>query len=138
MSNTLKIVLGLVVLVVVLFVLFRPSTSPSPLKGFSYEASQATSTDSTWNGQALVLQFKLLKTGPGTLDSILITNETAGALNLFDGTTTVNGAVYGTTTLMNVRASLAEGAYASGISFVRGLIAEFPTSNVASGTIIFR
>lgn len=103
------------------------------------EASYSTTTSSSWNTAAATTGgFKLLKTGSGMLDSVIITNESAGSFTLYDATTTVNGAVYGTTTLAKVYASMAEDSYHYGTWFNYGLIVEFQSSNVASSTITWK
>lgn len=81
---------------------------------------------------------KLLKTGSGVLSAVIITNETAGSINFYDGTTTSAHALHATTTLFNASASLAENEYEINVAFTRGLLLEFPSTNVASATITWR
>jgi hypothetical protein len=103
------------------------------------QAYNSTTTSNTWDAKALVTGgFKLLKTGSGTLGSVVITNSTAGSFNLYDATTTVNGGAYGTTTLARIAASVAAGTYMFDSVFNTGLIVEFQSSNVASSTITWR
>lgn len=89
-------------------------------------------------GSVAVGGSKVLKTGSGLLGSLVITNSTAGSLNFYDATTTVNGGVYGTTTLAKIGASLAAGSYIFDVAFSKGLIVEFQSTNVASGTITYQ
>lgn len=104
--------------------------------GSSYgDATSATSTSSF--AIPTVGSFKVLKTGPGVLSKVVITNETAGAFNLYDATSTNHGD-HATTTLINVYANMIEGSHELNIAFARGLIVEFQSTNVASSTIGFR
>lgn len=81
---------------------------------------------------------KLLKNGPGILGSVVIVNETAGVLNFYDATTTGSHTNHPTTTITTIPASLAEGTYTFDVTFSRGLIVEFPSTNMASSTITWK
>lgn len=138
--NKIIVCLALVIVIFLGFVSFnaRPESKiyGSIIEGQAYNS---TTTDSTWNAAALISGgSKVLKVGPGTFGSVIITNSTAGSFNVYDATTTVNGGIYGTTTLARIPASLAAGTYTFDSSFGRGLLIEFQSSNVASGTITSR
>lgn len=112
--------------------------SPQPKNDFKLgsmdEANYSTTTDSTWN-QAT--KFKVLKTGPGKLDSVVVSGATlAAALNFYDGTTTAAHSNHPTTTIGAIFASTPAGTYTFDAAFTRGLIVEFPTAiGPASSTI---
>lgn len=134
MKDNLKIALGVIIIIVIFLTRQAPETRVGSIDGQS--AYVGTTTDSTWNAAALQTGgFKLLRNGPGILGSIIINNSTLGSFTLYDATTTVNGGVYGTTTLAKAVASVAAGTYTYDVAFSRGLIAEFQSSNVASSTI---
>lgn len=145
MKDIIKIVIGLVI--VALLVLSQGDKNNSVVGSIDDGgAYTSTTTDSSWNTPAQsTSRFKLLKTGPGILGSILINNETAGSFTLYDATTTATttrmlteaGAI-ATSTLAKVYASMAEGTYVYDTAFTWGLIAEFQSSNVASSTITFK
>lgn len=82
--------------------------------------------------------MKLIKTGGGTLGSVVITKSAAGSLELYDATTTVNGAVYGTTTLASFDATALAGTYTFDVAFSTGLLVVVPAGNLSTTTITYR
>lgn len=100
------------------------------------ESNMATSTNQF--GSVVVGGSRQLKVGSGVLTGFVITNETAGSFNLYDATSTDHGD-HATTTLVNAYANLAEGQYTDlNIAFRRGLLIEHQSTNVASGTILWK
>lgn len=139
MKNSLIVLVS--VIVILAGVLYIISLRGQSLRSVESNAGayNSTTTSSSWDTTAATTGgFKLLKLGYGTLGSVIIMNETIGSFTLYDATTTVNGGVYGTTTLAKVYASQAEGTYTYDTIFRRGLIVEFQSSNVASSTITYR
>lgn len=140
MKKILIIGSGVLLALIVFFGFKLQSNAPSTLGSIGDgQAYNATST-SDW-GIATVGAFKLLKSGSGVLGSVVITNATAGSFNIYDATTTVNGgqgAFYSTTTLSKIGASVAAGTYTYDVSFNKGLIIEFQSTNIASSTITWR
>lgn len=114
----------------------KQESQPASFAGVMGTPYKATTTDNF--GSVSVGGFKRLKTGSGVLGSLIITNSTAGSLNFYDATTTVNGGVYGTTTLAKIAPSLAAGTYIFDVAFTKGLLVEFQSTNVASGTITYQ
>ncbi len=95
----------------------------------------ATTTDvGFFNGGTT---YKVVKTGPGVLGSVVITTATAGTLSLYDATSTVTNTLWATTTLATFRASVAAGTYTFDVSFTKGLLVDY-TANIASTTITWR
>lgn len=141
MKKISYIIGGLLVVFLGIVTTFRVNVSPIPTVGSVAVSNeyQSTTTDSTWNTPATVTGgFKLLCSGPGTLGSVIVTNETAGRLNIYNGTTTLSHPTHPTTTLANVYPSQAENAYPYDSVASIGLIAEFQSPNVASATITYR
>ena len=100
------------------------------------ESNMSTTTDQF--GSVSVGSSRQLKVGSGVLTGFVITNETAGSFNLYDATSTKHGD-HATTTLIKVYASLAEGQYTDlNIGFSRGLLLEHQSTNIASGTVLWK
>jgi len=94
----------------------------------------ATTTDSNWNSSA----GKLIKTGSGTLGSVVVTLSSNAPLYLYDATTTGPHSDHPTTTLAAFSSTTA-GTYTFDVSFMRGLIVVGQSSvGVASTTITSR
>ena len=89
----------------------------------------------TYNGVPIPA-VTLLKTGQGTLGSIVITGANTGIINIYDGTSTVTNVQWSTTTLVSIPASAAAGTYTFDINFTKGLlytvsaVATAPTSTI--------
>lgn len=137
-----KIAIGIGAGLLILVIGFLFGLNPSR-EGYGSVAiggeSQGTTTGSTWNTPALITGgFKLLSCSAGSLNNVVIDTATAGSFTLYDATTTVNGAIYGTTTIARVSASVAAGSHAYDRAVKYGIIAEFQSPNVASSTITFR
>lgn len=137
MKYAVSALISLVVCSAILFTVFPfKNTSTIKLGDGDLISGIATTTGSSFNGQAAIVGgFKMLRSGYGVLDCVIISNETLGSFTLYDGTTTTNGAIYATTTLFTVYPSLAENQYCPEIQFLRGLVMEFQSPNVASSTI---
>lgn len=135
-----KYVLAIILVIIIgILVISNHKTSQKSTGISDGQAYNATSTLSggPWNSAPF---FKVLKTGYGVLGSVIITNSTAGAISLYDGTTTnallrTNPA---TTTLAVIGASVAAGTYVFDVSFSTGLVVDFPSGLAASSTITWR
>jgi len=127
---TLGVVVGVLVLA------FTFNRIPVSLSGVTSGQSYMATTTHDF-GTVSVGSRKLLKGGAGEFGSVIITNSTAGSFNLYDATSTNHGD-HATTTLAKIGASLAAGTYVFDVSFSRGLLVEFQSTNVASGTITWR
>lgn len=134
------IILGIVILValVIIIGLVTDEKSPNSKTGSIMDGQAYNSTTTDTFGAEIVGAFKVLKVGYGNLGSVVITTSTAGSFNLYDASTTVNGAVYGTTTLAKIGASAAAGTYTFDTTFTKGLVVEFQSTNLASSTITWR
>lgn len=135
MNKNLVITLIVIAIVGVIFAL-SGQEGPKKLGGGSVFGGAYTATTSQQNWVDAT-QFHLLKSGPGVLGSVVITLSSATTFNLYDATTTVNGGIYGTTTLAKFGASVGAGTYVFDAAFARGLIIEYPAGQVtpASTTI---
>lgn len=90
-------------------------------------------TTRQFNGTALS-NASVLRTGTGSLGSVVITGAATGVINLYDATSTVTNTQYGTTTLATFPASVATGTYTFDVTYSRGLVYEVigtaPTSTI--------
>lgn len=110
----------------------RPNISASSVSLGSEYVS--TTTSATF---AVAPAFKTLVEGRGTLGSMVVTTTGTGVINVYDATTTTNGAIYGTTTLVKLTTSAA-GTYEFDLVFNTGLLIETVGSNTGSTTITYR
>jgi hypothetical protein len=134
MKDTLKIAIGVAVIVILSILLPTKNQNSSKL-GAIGEAYSATSTASF---PIAPNSFRLIKAGYGTLGSVVITTNTIGQIELYDATTTVNGSVYGTTTLAKFGPSATTNTYTFDVAFSTGLLVVNPTGNLASTTITWK
>jgi len=142
MKTYYKIIISVLVAIAVTVLLsssFGNKTSPqSPQKlGGLIGASKATTTDTTWNIANIPTKFKVLKTGSGTLNNVVITGATtATELKFYNATTTGSHLDHATTSIGATNISTPAGTYGFNTSFTRGLIVEFPSAlGAASSTI---
>lgn len=138
--NTITKILGSILAVVVILfgVVYVNNIGNDNIFGSIQDgqAYTATTTDYTWS--ATSPQGRIIKTGSGTLGSIVIGNATAvGTITLYDATTTVNGSLFGTTTLAVINTGSLSGTYTYDVGFGRGLLAVM-SSTLATSTITFR
>lgn len=102
----------------------------------SSNAYQSTTTRTAVNGNPLTSPTTLTN-GYGTLGSVVITGANTGIINIYDASTTVNGGVYGTTTLATFPASTVAGTYVFDVAFKYGLLVEI-SGTVGSSTITWK
>lgn len=131
------VTIAVVTLVLVVSLIFvKKGQAPAIVGNVGLADAFLSTTTSTMT--ATVGSFRLLACGTGMLGSIIVENETAGSFNLYDATTTRNGAIYGTTTAAKVYSSQAEGTYDYNRFFSTGLIMEHQSTNIGSSTITFK
>lgn len=95
----------------------------------------STTTSPTFT---VVPDFKVLKSGSGTLGSLIVTVAgSGGVINIYDATTTTNGNIYGTTTLAKLSTATA-GTYVFDTNFSKGLLVETVGLNTGTTTITWR
>ena len=123
----LGIILGMILLAVVLSQKSYGSVSVT-------DEYNATTTSATF---LVAPDFKLIKSGQGTFGSLVVTTTGTGVINVYDATTTVNGGIYGTTTLASLTTSAA-GTYTFDTVFIRGLVVETVGANTGTTTITYR
>lgn len=78
----------------------------------------------------------LLKTGYGSLGSVVITGANTGAINLWDGTTTAAG--HTQRLLATIPASTAAGTYTIDAVYSIGLLVDLVAGNMPTTTITYR
>lgn len=132
--NTLSKILLAIAISLTLIVLFAQGNRSFSSVSVSSEY-YSTTTSPTF---AVAPAFKVLKLGGGTLGSAVVTIAGAGGvINIYDATTTTNGAIYGTTTLAKLSTATA-GTYTFDVVFNRGLLVETVGANTGTTTITFR
>ncbi len=142
MTKIEKVVLALC-FVFTAFVLVFSATSQNISKPFgsvNYGGEyQGTTTDATWT----TLTPVVLKSGTGSLGSIVITTVGTGSLTLYDATTTdvtkrTGATATSTLVLANLQITTTLGTYTFDRNYYNGLIAVWVGTNNASTTITFR
>lgn len=135
MKNNLitNILLGLLIVIGIILVSVRKEAVAPSNFGIAAEPDIATTTDYRW--PTLHTTGKQLKTGYGVLSSVCIGNTTAvGTLTLYDATTTVNGDIYGTTTLAVINTGTPGQCLPYNVTFSKGLLA-IQSATLATSTI---
>lgn len=133
------VVVGFIILLVVsMTYTYKPNKLGQVAVDESYTA---TTTNSTWN--ATTGCWRLIKQGFGTLHTINLSLSTTNArVTLYDATTTVNGAIYGTTTLAEIPPGATANSYMYKLAFARGLVADVSNggtcTSIASTTITYK
>ena len=137
MRNKIIVIFLFSVLVLINAIVIVKSFNNTPVGSISSDAFAytATTTDFTWaNNQTNYV----LKTGQGSLGSIVIGNATAvGTLYLYDATTTAAHANHATTTLAVINVGALSGTYIYDVAFTRGLVAVM-SSTFATSTITLK
>ena len=144
MINKLKIVGIVLAIFAICFVIvgqLQKSTSPvlgSVSVGNEYNAT----TTRSFNNTALPSPT-LIKTGSGTLGSVIVTGAATGEWRLYDATTTnvslrTGQAATSTLTFISFPASLAAGTYTFDMNFNTGLLYDFVGGVAGTSTITFR
>lgn len=135
-----KITFGIVAVLVLAAVLFFGNRTEITKTGSVAIGGEYQGT-TTYNylGAPNLQQIVTLKSGSGTLGSVIITGAAAGIITFYDASTTANGAAYGSTTLAVVPVSLTAGTYTFDRVFFTGLTAVFSsTTLIPTSTITFR
>lgn len=134
-------VLASIAAILTLFAILIPKLQVSPdgqALGSITQGNEyfSTTTRSAVSGVELT-NLKVLKIGPGSLGSVVITGAGTGIINLYDATSTVTNAEWATTSLAVFPASAAAGTYTFDAVFSKGLLFE-EVGSVASSTITWR
>ena len=140
MKNISKIILSSIGVLLVLFgVVYVNNLGDERVMGSisgSGDAYNATTTN--YLMPTNYPQGVALKIGQGILGSVVISNATAvGTLDIYDATTTINGAVYGTTTLAQFNTGATSGTYTFDVAFSKGLLI-IPSAMLASSTVTWK
>lgn len=109
------------------------NTEASTIIGGEY---QSTITRRMPAGTAIT-NLTVLKSGAGTLGSVVITGAGTGVLTLYDATSTVTNTEWATTTLATFPASTAAGTYTFDVIFRKGLLIDY-SGTVGTTTITYR
>lgn len=147
MTKTINIypLVAVAVFVAGLFLAYIFGTGQSPiLASTSSEASdyQATSTAPVAVFGALTTS-NLIRSGQGSLGSVVITGANTGGINIYDATTTNNNlrtvSVSSSSILLaSFPPSIAAGTYTLDIGYKRGLLIDVPSGLMPTSTITWR
>jgi hypothetical protein len=113
----------------------------TPVSVGSIQDGMAYTSTTTSTGR--FAQTQVLKVGPGTLGSVVITGAAAGAINLYDATSTSilqrSPTIASSTILLaNMPASLVGATYTFDVAFDDGLIFELISGTMPTTTITWR
>lgn len=129
-AKKLVATLGAIAALLIGFVLGNgpAQTFGSIVEGQTYNAT-TTSAGGTY---ATVSGDKLLKTGVGSLGSVVITGANTGILNFYNGTTTTGYLI------ASIPASAAAGTYVFDATFTTGLFVDLVSGSMPTTTITYR
>lgn len=131
---------GVIVMVVLIGLVFRGSPIAQKTLGSVTAANEYIA--STTDTQTRFNNYQVIRKGPGTLGSVVITTTGTSPFNLYDATSTVTNGEWATTTLASFPASPTVGTYTFDVNVVKGILVEFtgsPTATSrASSTITIR
>jgi len=134
-TKTIQFILGFLV-VGLLLVIWTTAGKPKLNLGSSSVGNDyyATTTDTNFTASG-----QLLKKGPGTLGSVVVTLGSAAGLEFYDATTTSSHSNHATTSLALFKTTATAGTYTFDVEFTRGLVVVTTGAvGVASTSITFR
>lgn len=135
---------GLIVLAstIVSFLLWQ---RPEPTSGSVTVASEYVATTTAANSVygATITGSKLIRTGSGTLGSVVITGANTGVVNIYNATTSnvnqrTGKKATSTILIATLPASLAAGTYVFDTQFSDGLYVEVVSGSIPTSTITYR
>lgn len=142
--NQKRIIIGLAVAISIgLVFVFSRSDAPTPFSGVTagneYEAT-STAASTVYGAGAI---DALLKTGQGSLGSVIVTGAATGAVNFYDATTTnvlkrTPGKATSTILLFSLPPSLAVGTYVVDTTFTDGLLLDLDNGTMPTTTVTWR
>lgn len=144
MSKISNLIVGLAFLIVVVWVGSGLTRSETALSSVSItDEYLATSTAASTIYGATITGDSIIKTGRGTLGSVVVLGANTGILNFYDATTTNVDARTGnkaTSTILvaSLPASLAAGTYTFDVEFSDGLFMDLVSGNAPTTTITYR
>ena len=134
-TKTIQFILGFLILGLLL-VIWATAGKPKLNLGSSSVGNDyyATTTDANFTSSG-----KLLKTGSGSLGSVVVTLGSGAGIEFYDATTTSSHSKHATTSIALFKTTATAGTYSFDVEFTRGLVV-VPTGivGVASTTITFR
>lgn len=108
-----------------------------------YNEYTATSTAANEAYGALITGDKLIRTGSGTLGSVVVLGANTGIINIYDATTTsvlARAANRATSTILiaSIPASMAAGTYTFDVSYRDGLYFDLVSGVMPTTTVTYR
>lgn len=142
LSRTLPLAAILMLAVAIIYLLGAMSRPALASVAVSSEYQATTTAASTLYGNGITTDA-VIKTGYGTLGSVVITGANTGIVNVYDATTTdVNkrtGNVATSTILIaSLPASLVAGTYTFDVAFRTGLLIDLVSGSMPTSTITYR
>lgn len=134
--NTITTILGALVLSLTAFVgsYFLSNNNQAVGSVASNEGYYSTTTDATF---LVAPSYKVLRVGRGMFGSLIVTTTGSGVINVYDASTTINGGIYGTTTLAHITTSAA-GTFTFDTNFNTGLLIETVGIDTGTTTITYK
>lgn len=129
---------------IVLFglVAYFTGVKTSPILGSVSVGNDYVATSTAANSvYGAVTANRLVRTGPGTLGSVIITGANTGIINFYNATTTVltqRATATSTILLASIPASAAAGTYTFDVQFSDGLFIELVSGIMPTSTITYR
>lgn len=141
MTKALSITVGTIIVLFGLLAYFVGlQTSPS-LGSVSVTNDYVATTTAGNNLYGSVTGNRLIRTGQGTLGSIIITGANTGIVNFYNATTTVLAQrITATSTILlaSIPASTVAGTYTFDVQFTDGLFMEVVSGNMPTSTVTYR
>lgn len=125
------------------FAVYFGSIAPTLTVGSVVQGNEYVATSTAANSVygASVTASKLLKTGQGSLGSVVVTGANTGIVNFYNATTTdVTQRITATSTILiaSIPASLAAGTYVFDATFTDGLYIDLVGGNMPTTTVTYR
>lgn len=137
---TVLLVTACLFAVAMLLSMRTPIANGSTLQGQEY---MATSTAPSTAYGATISTSRVIRTGSGSLASVIITGANTGIVNFYDATTTnvslrTGQAATSTILLASLPASLVAGTYVFDVVYSNGLLIDIVSGSVPTSTISYR
>ena len=140
-KNTIAVALLLIAVTFAMLVLQSPNDALGSIR--SGDEYVATSTASNAMYGSTITGDKLIKTGYGSLGSVVITGAGTGIWNIYNATTSnvlnrTGQPATSTILLASFPASVAAGTYVFDVTYTTGLLVELESGIMATSTITYK
>ncbi len=145
MTLSLKIILPTALFISILYASFLLFSQPATVQGSTLQGQEYMATTTAANSVygATVTGSTLIRTGSGSLASVIITGANTGVVNLYDATTsdiTKRAARLSTSTILiaTLPANLVAGTYVFDAVYSNGLYFDLISGSAPTSTITYR